>query len=125
MTDDLWLGIIKVIGGLAGTAISLLLPVLIAFAVKKYKLDVTEKQEAQLAFAAREAVKVVEELAAAHFKVRGEKMAPELQHSMAVTQVLDKLPKTAPGEAERKVTAALVDEGMGASAHPRPAPEPK
>ena len=122
MSDELWLEIIKIVGGLGIAAISVLGPMLIATLRSKYRLEVSAAQEAQLQYAAREAVKLVEELAAAKLKAGTRAMASPEKFGAAVATVIEKLPKADRAEIERKVTAAIVDEGMGATNNPQPAP---
>ena len=122
MSDELWLEIIKIVGGLGIAAISVLGPMLIATLRSKYRLEVSAAQEAQLQYAAREAVKLVEELAAAKLKAGTRAMASPEKFGAAVATVIEKLPKADRAEIERKVTAAIVDEGMGAASNPQPAP---
>ena len=121
MSDELWLEIIKIVGGLGIAAISVLGPMLIATLRSKYRLEVSAAQEAQLQYAAREAVKLVEELAAAKLKAGTRAMASPEKFGAAVATVIEKLPKADRAEIERKVTAAIVDEGMGAANNPQPA----
>jgi len=122
MSDELWLEIIKIVGGLGIAAISVLGPMLIATLRSKYRLEVSAAQEAQLQYAAREAVKLVEELAAAKLKAGTRAMASPEKFGAAVATVIEKLPKADRAEIERKVTAAIVDEGMGATNNPQQAP---
>lgn len=128
MSDELWLAIIQVCGSVLSIAVTVLLPLLIATLRQKKKLEITAAQEAQLEHAAREAVLIVKELAAAKLKEQkaaGQTpvpMTPAEKKTTAISTMVEALPNTTREDAERKVIAAMPTVGEGAAANPPQAP---
>lgn len=96
---------------LAGALVALVIQIL-----RKIGITLDADKQAQLEYFAKQAVLRVEEYAATYAKKKLVGLTESQKFSMAVTDLIEKVPRVDRVEAERIVTAVLPQLGIGAAA---------
>lgn len=95
---------------------------------KKYGLDISERQDAQIQFVVKQAIQKAEEVVNARLPKDDPERAA-MKRSEAIGDILEQFPQMSAGEALGKIHATLPELGLGASGPKlipfEPAPEVK